>query len=379
LGAFFDKLRETKPPCQLWHTNIRLPEGVRFMVLRIRAFTLLLSMAVVAAGSLAAPATILAQEDAVAPGETSSIGGLEITVLEWIPDATGMVTEDMVPPGQLAEDEIHVIARLLIGNTGDNPDVAMGMGLPAFGVAGASRVGYLSDSCGSLYQSPLMITEIAAGNEGEIEICWRVPKADVDSLSMFVREYDPSQGGFMVEEDDEADDEPVGMTWFSLGNDPAPAYDGGQVLNGEIVDDGSLEDPIPVGSVGRIGSYEVAIASVNPDATDEVMVLSEWNEPPGPGQQYMLIEVAVGYAGNGIGSVDDLMFDPMLDYTTFFDTYSCDTGMGMMAMAPLLFPGAQTTVTVCALVETGSVESIVLMATTMEDLDAMPPFFSLQP
>jgi hypothetical protein len=135
-----------------------------------------------------------------------------------------------------------------------------------------------------------------------------------------------------------------------------------------------------VGSIGRIGSYEVAIASVNHDATDEVLALNEWNEPPGPGEQYILVDIAVGYAGDDIGRIDDLMFDPMLDYSTFFDTYSCDTGaMGGMYMSPLLFPGAETTVTVCAMVETGSVGSIVLMATTMEDLDAMPPFFSLQP
>jgi hypothetical protein len=349
------------------------------MVLRIRVLTLLFAVAVVAAGSFAVPVATLAQEDAVALGETGSIGGLEITVLEWIPDATGMIDEDMVPPGQLAEDETHVLARLLVGNTGDNPDMAMGMGLPAFGVAGESRVGYLTDSCGSLYQSPLMITEIIPGSEGEIEICWRVPTADVGSLSMFVREYDPSMGNAFLTEEEESD-EPVGMTWFLLGNGTVPAYDGGQVLDGEVVDDGSLEDPIPVGSVGRIGSYEVAIASVNHDATDEVLALNEWNEPPGPGEQYILVDIAVGYAGDGLGSVDDLMFDPMLDYSTFFDTYSCDTGtMGGMYMSPLLFPGAETTVTVCALVETGSVGSIVLMATTMEDLDAMPPFFSLQP
>lgn len=347
------------------------------MVFRIRVSTLLMAMTLVA-GSFAMPSTMLAQEDAVPLGDTASVSGLDITVLEWVPDATGMVTEDMVPPGQLAEDEIHVLARLRIGNTGENPDVAMGMSLPSFGVAGISRVGYLSDTCGSLYQSPLMITEIAEGTEGEIEICWRVPKADVESLNMFVREYDPSQGGFMVEEE-EASDEPVGMTWFSLGNDPVPAYDGGQVLDGEIMDDASMENPIPVGSIGQSGSYEVIVTSVTADATDEVMALSEWNEPPGPGQQYMLVDVTVGYSGDRIGTTDDLMFDPMLDLRTFFDTYSCDPGAGMMTMAPLLFPGARTTHTVCVMVDTESVGSVFMMVSTMEDLDAMPPFFSLQP
>lgn len=348
------------------------------MILRIRTFALLLALSIVAAGSLAVPSATLAQEDAVPLGETASVSGLEITVLEWVPDATGMVTEDMVPPGQMSDDEIHVLARLRVGNTGENPDVAMGMNLPSFGVAGSSRVGYLSDSCGSLYQSPMMITEIAEGTEGEVEICWRVPKADVDSMSMFVREYDPSLGNmFMTEEEDTG--EPVGMTWFSLGNDPVTSYDGGQVLDGEVAGDSTMDNPIPVGSIGRSGSYEVAVTAVNPDATDEVMALSEWNEPPGPGQQYMLIDVAVGYTGEDIGSVDDLMFDPMLDLSTFYETYSCDTGTGMMTMPPLLFPGARTTHTVCALVDSENVGSIFLMVTTMEDLDAMPPFFSLQP
>lgn len=348
------------------------------MVLRFRAFALLIAVALVA-GFLAMPSTTLAQEDAVPLGDTASVSGLDITVLEWIPDATGMITEDMVPPGQLAEDEIHVLARLRIGNTGENPDMTMGMGLPAFGVAGSSRVGYLTDTCGSLYQSPLMITEILPGSEGEIEICWRVPKADLGSFSMFVREYDPSLGNTFLTGEEDDTGEPVGMTWFSLGNDPVAGYDGGQVLEGEMAGDASMENPISVGSIGRSGSYEVAVTSITADATDEVMALSEWNEPPGPGQQYMLIDVAVGYAGDGIGSIDDLMFDPMLDLRTFFDTYSCDTGTGMMVMPPLLFPGARTTHTVCALVDSESVGSVFLMVSTMEDLDAMPPFFSLQP
>lgn len=350
------------------------------MIFRIRAFALLIAVALVA-GSLAVPSASLAQEDALPLGATGSIGGLDITVLDWIPDGTGVIEEAVGMMEPLPEDETYAIARLRIGNTGDNADLAMGMGLPAFGVAGSSRVGYLSDmtSCGSMYHSPLVITEIMPGSEGEVEICWRVPVDQIDSLGMFVREYDPSLGSFMAEAD-EAADGPIGIAWFSLGNDPVPSYDGAQVLDGEIVDDSTLENPIPVGSVGRIGSYEVAIASVNPDATDEVMASNEWNEPPGPGQQYMIVDIVVGYVGEEHGSINDLMFDPLRDYSTFFDTYTCDiAGAGFLFTPPLLFPGARTTASVCFLIDTESVDAVRLMVTTMEDLDAMPPFFSLQP
>lgn len=347
------------------------------MILRIRAFALLIAVALMAAGSLAMPSATLAQEDAVPLGDTASVSGLDITVLEWVPDATGMVTVDMVAETPLAEDETYVLARLRVGNTGENPDVAMGMNLPTFGVAGSSRVGYLSDTCGSLYQSPLMITEIAAGAEGEIEICWRVPRADLDSLSMFVREYDPSLGSMLFQED-EASNEPVGITWFSLGNDPIPAYDGGQVLDGDMAEDNSLENPIPVGSVGSVGDYEVSVLSVNADATDAVMALDEMNEPPGPDQQYLMAEVAIGYTGDRIGSVDDLLLDPMFEIGTYYESMPCQTAY-QYGPAEMLFPGARTTVTVCTIVDSANAESLVLMASLMSDMDSMPPFFSLQP
>lgn len=61
--------------------------------------------------------------------------------------------------------------------------------------------------------------------------------------------------------------------------------------------DGSRQDPFPIDTVLTGGDWEIAITDVNLDATAIVSAENQFNDPPGSGYQYVMINVELSYDG----------------------------------------------------------------------------------
>jgi hypothetical protein len=61
----------------------------------------------------------------------------------------------------------------------------------------------------------------------------------------------------------------------------------------------SLDSPIPVGSEGAVGQWEVQVTGFTPNASEAVRRENSFNTKPGPGEQYVLVTLKTTYTGNG--------------------------------------------------------------------------------
>jgi hypothetical protein len=64
-------------------------------------------------------------------------------------------------------------------------------------------------------------------------------------------------------------------------------------------DTGTRAYPIPMGQTVAISDdWELTILSVTPDATDQILAESSYNDPPPPGQQFFVATVRITYTGD---------------------------------------------------------------------------------
>lgn len=68
--------------------------------------------------------------------------------------------------------------------------------------------------------------------------------------------------------------------------------------NGGSSDEGTRENPYPIGSTIENDDWRVVVNSVTPNATDAVLAENELNEPPADGSQYMLVNYSTTYLGD---------------------------------------------------------------------------------
>lgn len=68
--------------------------------------------------------------------------------------------------------------------------------------------------------------------------------------------------------------------------------------NGGSGDEGTRENPYPIGSTIENDDWRVVVNSVTPNATDAVLSENEFNEPPADGSQYMLVNYSATYLGD---------------------------------------------------------------------------------
>lgn len=63
-----------------------------------------------------------------------------------------------------------------------------------------------------------------------------------------------------------------------------------------VVEEGTRENPVPIGTQISSDDWTVTINSVNLDAND--LIVDDWNEPPAEGNTYIMVEATVTYTGN---------------------------------------------------------------------------------
>ncbi|WP_218581912.1 DUF4352 domain-containing protein [Nocardia cyriacigeorgica] len=78
---------------------------------------------------------------------------------------------------------------------------------------------------------------------------------------------------------------------------PAGSTDSGTASEGNPTDQGTRDNPYPLGSVISEGDWQVTINSVTPNANDAVAAENSYNDPPPAGAQYLLVNVTLIYTG----------------------------------------------------------------------------------
>lgn len=70
---------------------------------------------------------------------------------------------------------------------------------------------------------------------------------------------------------------------------------------------GTRENPLPLGTAAKVGSWEVKITEVNLNANEVIASTNEFNDPPGEGNQFVLVSVEGTYVGEESGTFWDDM------------------------------------------------------------------------
>ena len=126
-----------------------------------------------------------------------------------------------------------------------------------------------------------------------------------------------------------------------------------------------MDDPVPAGSWANVGTVDVAVLSVIPDASDEILAENQFNEEPDVGTQFVMWQIAIV---NQSDSENAALSDVSLSVvgTSAVASESVDSYCGVLP-DPLdvfrdLFPGASLVGNVCWQVAVDDVDSLVLLA-----------------
>lgn len=151
----------------------------------------------------------------------------------------------------------------------------------------------------------------------------------------------------------------------------SPTGDGGPALSDlPSTDDpprgwGSAEDPLDIGDPFLMGDWEVVVRSVTWDGTEEVMAANQFNAPPAPGRQFVLVEVEATYRGDSSDLPSGLEFairttsGLMLHWGA--DDY-CGVIPTSLATQGEQFPGGAVTGNVCKSVPSDEIAGAHLIA-----------------
>lgn len=65
---------------------------------------------------------------------------------------------------------------------------------------------------------------------------------------------------------------------------------------------GTRENPLPIGTTAKVGPWEVKITEVNLNANEAIASANDFNDPPGEGNQFVLVNVEATYVGEESGT-----------------------------------------------------------------------------
>ena len=122
----------------------------------------------------------------------------------------------------------------------------------------------------------------------------------------------------------------------------------------------SRTNPVPLGQAGRVADWDVSVAAVDDDATDEVLAENPFNEPPAAGSQFVIVRVRGTYAG---GDSDHLWlhsFNAVGDAAVTYQDRGCGVIPDPLDDAGEAFPGGTVEGNVCFEVPSTQVASLVM-------------------
>jgi hypothetical protein len=322
-------------------------------------------------------------------GRLGTVGDFEVSVVDYIPDATDIVLGENPYNESPVEGHQFAMATLSVTYTGDasgNPGFDL-----SYNSVGESAVGYTTydPGCGVYPDDHYSAGELFTGGTVEFNVCWSIDSDDESSLVMYIENF--------------ADfgSDPV---WFSLGN-PAPKSpdssndpnddtesdstpvdsesteeDASSNTGTDLVTESSRTDPVPFGSTAKVGDFEVTVIDVTTNATDLVLEENPYNDPPESGYQFYIATLRVtSVANDAVNPGSDLSYAAVGESAVGYSTF--DPGCGVypndMYSAGELFPGGTVEFNVCWSIDSGDEESLVMYIENYLDFNADPVWFAL--
>ncbi|HWK81109.1 MAG TPA: cupredoxin domain-containing protein [Thermomicrobiales bacterium] len=299
-------------------------------------------------------------------GKPGKIGDYSVTVLDVTPNANEIIAAENQfndPPKDGNQYLIARVAVLYSGNESGKPAFEL-----SFKVVGDRGVAYTTfdDSCGVVPEGLNDAPELFEGGEVELNLCWSVSSAEIDSLMMYVEP--------LLNMDDE-------RVWFSLGgNGGATGTPTADSSARTVVKESSRKRPIPVGSIGLVGDYEVSVDNVTPNADDIIAAENQFNDPPAAGNQFFMARIEMTYTGSETGSpAFDLNFQSVGALNKGYSTFDNDCGVTPDSAVNLsdVFPGGKVTFNVCWQIATEDADSLVMYVEPLFSFDNERTWFSL--
>lgn len=126
----------------------------------------------------------------------------------------------------------------------------------------------------------------------------------------------------------------------------------------------SRDNPLPIGSIGRVGGWEIIINDVTLDATEIVLAENQFNDPPEPGRQFFIANLSATYVGSEEPAslfLDVSMYAlgiTSVAYRDFED--SCGVIPNELDSFANVFQGGTITGNVCWSIQSGDANALLL-------------------
>jgi hypothetical protein len=146
--------------------------------------------------------------------------------------------------------------------------------------------------------------------------------------------------------------------------------------------DTSVDSPLAVGRVARIGDWNLRVTSAVADGTSMVLEHDEFNDTPEDGQQYYLVGLEATYVGEDSGSfwvdmtlksvgASRVAYEPFDSDCGFIPDDINDTGEA--------FPGGTVTGYFCWAIDSSDADSLVMIAEEWASFDDVRTFMAIDP
>ena len=223
----------------------------------------------------------------------------------------------------------------------------------------------LTVATGEAFPDALAAGPLAAADEGPLAITrqGQLPDAVADVLSTHQDRFDRVAviGGTAALSEDAVDAIRVAL---------------GQVVDDPPTDEGTREDPHPIGAAVAVGGeWELSIRAVDPDATDRVLDHNQFNEPPAAGHQFFAATVRMTFTGDEpVRSNATFRLRAVGDEGVTYSTFSDSCGVTPDEVDDrTVFPGGTIEGDVCWEIRSGDADSLA----AFDDDHDPREFFSL--
>lgn len=124
---------------------------------------------------------------------------------------------------------------------------------------------------------------------------------------------------------------------------------------------GTRSNPLAPGAAFRIGDWELAVTSVEPDAAAVVSAENQFNDPPADGFRYVMFSVTATYVGAESGQpASDLSWAIVGSAGNTFDD-RCGVIPDDFTDGNETFPGGVVSGNVCVAVEAGQLDGATIL------------------
>lgn len=303
----------------------------------------------------------------IALGEYADMGDWLVRVLSVNPDAVDeLLAGDgfLDPPG---DGNVYFLIEM--------EGIYQGTGSASmwqsffFNAVGDSNVEYdeFESDCGFIEGGLSQQGEVFPGGQVTGFECFEVSAADADTLTLYL------DGLFSVRGED--------RVFFAVraGEGEATGVSPGSAGTDAGTDVGSRANPVAIGSFERIGDWFVRIDGIDLDATDRVLALDTFNDPPPDGFRYVLADVELAYAGRESSSFWlGLNWSGVGPSNVAVDTFdaSCGTLGGALDSGYDFYPNGRATGPLCLTVAEDQIDEFVLFFDTFGEERR---FFAIHP